>query len=182
MVIDKEYAEELIDKYLIPKLNGNYNKVVAILNAGKRIAEIVGDRLGLEVDHVKCKRIVHPLQPDWVRIEGKKSYGDNPLFVDDTCCIGTTIGGLKELYPNGKFAALVAKDHLFYPVSATELWERYVTPDDVIVGVVTDSPVKCIWEGKEYPLPVKELRKDVRPKPIGGFAFYSTKGYHTVTI
>ncbi len=178
--LSREDAEKLIVDYLIPKLNGKYDLVVGVLNAGKPIADIVAEKLGLNVDYVRCSRNIGPMQPAKVRVEGKRSYGKNPLFVDDACANGCTLAALREVYPNGTFASLIGETHLFQPTSAEEAWIRYLTPKDIIIGAISEN-VEFNWEGTKFPLPKREIDLELCPKTVG-FDFHSKEGYHLLDI
>jgi len=182
IVLKKNDAKELIDKYLIPKLNGKYDVVVGVLNAGKPIADYVSERLGLKVDYVKCSRFIKSYEPVRIRVEGKKEYGKHPLFVDDGCGNGSTLAALREIYPNGTFTVPVSQLDIFQPTSADAPWVRYMTPKNIIIGAVCEDDIGCEWEGKEYSLPKKEIEFEVFPKQIASYDFYPTEGYGMVTI
>ena len=180
--IPKSYAEELVDEYLVPKLDGRYDVVVGVLNAGKPIADIVARKLGLKCEYVKCTRIynhksngIHPEQG--VRVEGKREYGKSPLFVDDICSAGTTLASLKKVYPNSRFASLVAKLEIFQPASTVEPLVRYITPGEAIIGAVSENSVVFEWEGEKFLLPKKEIDVEVWPEQNSSFEFYSTDKY-----
>jgi hypoxanthine phosphoribosyltransferase len=186
LVLDLDDAKEIVEKYLVPQLDGNYDIVVGVLDAGKPIADMVAEKLELPIDYVKCKRVFH-MNGEFVDVKGKSNYGNSPLFVDDVCNTGITAAAIKHVYPKSEYAAAVATLETFQPTSAVAPWVRYITPDQIKIGVVSDFSTMFSWEGTKFELQIPgmvlpEMKTGHRPESLSSFDFYPTEAYNKVTI
>lgn len=159
--LDAHDVARLVDEFLVPSLDGKFDRVVGVLNAGKPVADIVADRLHLPVDYVRCVRNPGFNAPGSVLIEGRRLYGERPLFVDDACADGLVAAAIRKVYPEGVFSVLAAELELFQPIDAFKPWVTYVSPKDLVIGAVYDGVVRCEWEGQKFPLPVNEMSAQV---------------------